>query len=328
MTTHAPVRIVFMGTPDFAVPVLRALHKAAPAHHWQIVATATQPDRPAGRGKQLAASPVKVAALELGLPVVQPATLRKPPDGPHAVEALRALAPDLLVVAAYGLILPRSVLELPTFGCINVHASLLPQYRGASPITAAILDGLLETGISIMLMDEGMDTGPVLAQARLPITPDDTTASLSKRLSELGASLLLETLPRWLAGEVAPIAQTELPGEPSAVRLLKKEAGRIDWSLPAARIERMTRAYTPWPGAYTTWRSEPFRIHSANALPGRGEPGKVVRVAEGVAVGAGDGLLLLKTVQPAGKRPLPIQEFLNGAPAFVGVTLGVPAQTA
>lgn len=325
MSAHPSTRIVFMGTPEFAVPILRRLHAATADHAWQIAAAATQPDRPAGRGKQLAAVPVKTLALELGLPVLQPASLRK---DPAAVEALQALAPDVIVVAAYGLILPRSVLAIPTFGCINVHASLLPGYRGASPIAAAILDGEAETGCSIMLMDEGMDTGPVLAQARLPIHPDDTTGSLSARLSEQGAQLLVEMLPRWLAGEVAPVAQVDLPGEPSVVRLIRKEDGRIDWAQPAARIERMTRAYTPWPGAWTEWRGELFRIHAASVLPGqaalqgRAEPGRVVSAEAGAAVATGDGLLLLRTVQPAGKRVLPMRDFLNGAPGFLGAMLG------
>ncbi|MEZ4656654.1 MAG: methionyl-tRNA formyltransferase [Caldilineaceae bacterium] len=233
-----PTRIIFMGTPDFAVPSLRALHETSAAHNWQIVAVVTQPDRPAGRGKKLAMSAVKEAALELALPVLQPERLRK---RPAAVAELRDLLPELMVVAAYGLILPREVLEIPTFGCINVHASLLPAYRGASPITAAILDGCAETGNSIMLMDEGMDTGPVLAQAATPILPTDTTATLSDRLAQQGADLLVQTLPPWLAGDLPPIRQEELPGEPSIVRMIKKEAGRIDWTLPAVQIERMAR---------------------------------------------------------------------------------------
>ena len=320
-TTSAPAaasRILFMGTPDFAVPVLHALAAAGPEHNWRVAGVATQPDRPAGRGMQLAPSPVKQAALEYGLPVLQPPRLRKAPE---AVEELRALAPDLIVVAAYGLILPRAVLELPAFGCINVHASLLPAYRGASPIAAAILDGLAETGVSIMLMDEGMDTGPVLAQAHVPIYPDDTTLTLGKRLAGQGAALLRATLPGWLAGDVAPVAQDELPGEPSICRLIAKEAGEIDWAQPAAAIERSTRAYTPWPGAYTTWHGQPLKIVRARALPDVETPGRVVRTTEGVAVGTGGGLLLLDVVQPAGKRPMPARDFLNGAPGFVGAVL-------
>jgi methionyl-tRNA formyltransferase len=172
-----------------------------------------------------------------------------------------------------------------------------------------------------MLMDEGMDTGPVLAQARLSIRPDDTTLSLGERLAEQGAALLVATLPAWLAGEVAPVAQEDLPGEPSVCRLIAKEAGEIDWAQPAAAIERSTRAYTPWPGAYTTWQGQPFKVVRARVLPGAEAPGRVVRVPEGVAVGTGDGLLLLDVVQPAGKRPMPARDFLNGAPPFVGASL-------
>jgi methionyl-tRNA formyltransferase len=313
------IRIIFMGTPDFAVPSLRTLHTAATTQGWQVVAALSQPDRPAGRGNKLVANPVKLYAQQQGLPVIQPASLRKEPQ---SVEALRELAPDLIVVAAYGLILPVSVLEIPRFGCINVHASLLPAYRGASPIAAAILDGQVETGVSIMLMDEGMDTGPVLAQASIPIAADDATATLSPRLAELGADLLLATLPRWVEGQIAPIPQAELPGEVSYCRIIRKEEGQIDWRRPAAAIERMSRAYTPWPGAYTTWRGQPFKILQAEVFDGSAEPGRVVATRSGPAVGAGEGLLLLRTVQPAGKRSMDSRSFLNGAPDFIGAMLG------
>jgi methionyl-tRNA formyltransferase len=252
---------------------------------------------------------------------MQPVSLRKSPD---AVEELRGLAPDIIVVAAYGLILPASVLAIPRFGCINVHASILPAYRGASPIAAAILDGLAETGVSIMLMDEGMDTGPVLAQECLTIADDDTTESLSRRLSELGAALLLSVLPRWIEGNVAPVPQGELPGEPSNVRLIRKENGLIDWTQPAARIERMTRAYAPWPGAFTLWQGEPFRIHRAHTRHGSASPGQVVKLADGIGVGSGDQLLMLDMVQPAGRRPMAAADFVNGAPTLIGATLGSP----
>ena len=319
-------RIIFMGTPAFAVPVLHALHAAAPAHAWSLVGVATQPDRPAGRGKQLSTSPVKEAAQALGLPVLQPAGLRKGADAAAAVEALRALAPDLLVVAAYGLILPADVLEIPTFGCVNVHASLLPAWRGASPIAASILAGDAESGVSIMLMDVGMDTGPVLAQARTPITPADTTESLSDRLAVQGAALLVETLPGWLAGDVAPVPQADLPGEPTLCRMIRKEQGRVDWTQPAAQIERMTRAYTPWPSAWTLWRGAPLRILAGRVLPSSAPvgatPGQVVRTDAGAAVVTGSGLLELVTVQPAGKRAMDARAFLNGAPEFVGAVLG------
>jgi methionyl-tRNA formyltransferase len=264
-------------------------------------------------------SPVKQYAVEQGLPVLQPQSLRKDPD---AVAALAALAPDLLVVAAYGLILPPSVLALPTFGCINVHASLLPAYRGASPITAAILDGRTETGVTIMLMDAGMDTGPALRQAAAPIAAGDTTASLSARLADVGADLLVQTLPDWLDGGIAPIRQSELPGEASTCRLIKKEHGQIDWRQAAAAIERMVRAYMPWPTAYSTWRGEMFKVLEAATAAGRAAPGEVVATPAGPAVGTGEGLLLLQTVQAPGKRAMPAGAFANGATGFIGGRLG------
>ncbi len=312
-------RILFMGTPEFAVPALRILHETRHRQGWTVVGVVTQPDRPAGRGKKLAASPVKEYALAHDLPVLQPGRLRR---DAAAQEALRALAPDLMVVAAYGQILPTSVLEIPEYGCLNIHASLLPAYRGASPITAAILDGLSETGVTMMLMDAGMDTGPMLAQATQPIYADDSTDSLSERLAEQGAQLLVETLPRWLAGEIAPVDQSELPGEASACSLVKKEDGRIDWTRPAAHIERMIRAYTPWPSAHTTWKGENFKLWRAAVIAGRAEPGRVVDTETGPAVGTGDGLLQLEIVQPAGKRAMEIRSLLNGAPDFIGSRLG------
>lgn len=314
-----PIRIVFMGTPEFAVPALHALVEAGPEEGWEVVAAVTQPDRRAGRGKKPASSPIKTYARSRDIPVLQPAKLRKRPD---AVAELAGLEADLFVVAAYGLILPPEVLDLPRYGCINVHASLLPAYRGASPINAAILDGLDETGVTLMLMDAGMDTGPALAQAVQPIRADDTAAVLSERLAEQGAQALVALLPAWLAGNVAPINQADLPGEPSACTLIKKQDGRIDWNRSAAYIERMTRAYAPWPGAFTAWLGENFKILEAGVLPGHGESGHVVAADSGAAVGTGDGLLLLRRVQPAGKRPMAIADFLNGAPDFIGSVLG------
>ncbi len=320
-------RIVFMGTPDFALTSLTALHSSAAQAGWQVVGVVTQPDRRAGRGKKLVASPVKTFALENQLPVLQPQRLRKyeaPPteDQPDPFEWLRMLAPDLIVVAAFGQILPPRLLEVPTFGCLNVHASLLPAYRGASPITAALLDGLTEAGVTIMLMDAGMDTGPVLTQARLPVRLDDTTASLSERLAARGAELLVETIPGWLAAEVAPLPQSELPGIPSVCRLVKKQDGQIDWTVPAARIERMIRAYAPWPAAFTTWKGQNFKLWQGRVIAGRTAPGHVVEVEDHVAVGTGEGLLALQAVQPAGKRCMTAATFRNGAPDFVGSRLG------
>lgn len=312
-------KIVFMGTPDFAVPILKALHEANTTHHWQVVTVVTQPDRPAGRGKKVIYSPVKEYAIAQDIPLLQPGSLRKEPA---TVDELRVLEPDLFVVAAFGQILRQEVLDIPTRGSINVHASLLPAYRGASPITAALLAGDRETGNSIMLMDAGMDTGPVLTQATTAIQPDDTTATLSARLAAEGATLLLETLPRWLAGELRPIPQAELPGEVSLCRMIKKEAGQIDWHQSADYIERMTRAYAPWPSAYTLWQGQIFKIWEATVLSGSAEPGQVVQTEAGVAVGTGSALLVLTTVQPAGKRRMVMRDFLNGAPDFIGSRLG------
>lgn len=318
-----PHRLIFMGTPDFSVPVLRALHGAGDAHNWRVVAVVTQPDRPVGRKRVPQPPPVKQFALEQSIPVLQTETLLKKdrPINPTVAE-LQALTPDAIVVAAYGLILPRSVLRIPPRGCINVHASLLPAYRGASPITAALLDGLSETGTSIMRMDAGLDTGPVIAQSALAIANDDTTASLTERMAQHGADLLLQTLPPWLNGAIEPIDQADLPGEVSEVGLISKEDGRIDWRLPAVQIERMTRAYTPWPSAFTAWQGQTYKIWRAEAIAGEAEPGRVVEREAGVAVGTGEGLLWLIEVQPAGKRPMDVQAFLNGAPDFVGARLG------
>lgn len=317
-------RIVFMGTPQFAVPSLTTLIQHGDAQRWEVVGVYTQPDRRAGRGNKVVASPVKVCAQEHDIPVFQPETMRPESNrsGTEAAETLDALAPDLAIVAAYGMILPAPVLETPNFGCINVHASLLPMYRGASPINAAILNGDDETGNSIMLMDEGLDTGPVLSQASEPIHPTDTAVELTERLAEHGAALLLETLPEWLAGEIAPINQDELAGEPSHCRIIKKGEGRIDWRSSATHIERMTRAFYPWPSAFTTWADAPFKVIEASVISGVATPGQIVTTDSGIAVGCGQELLLLKTVQPAGKRPMDIQSFVNGAPDFVGGQLG------
>ncbi|MEX1019037.1 MAG: methionyl-tRNA formyltransferase [Litorilinea sp.] len=341
----APQRIIYMGTPEFAVPPLEALCAARARLGGEVVAVVTQPDRPAGRKQRLLPSPVKSAALAHGLPVFQPERLR---NNPAAVQTLLDLEPTLIVVAAYGLILPQSVLEIPRFGCVNVHASLLPAYRGASPINAALLDGCTETGISIMLMDEGMDTGPVLAQSRTPIYPDDTADRLTTRLAQQGAALLIDTLAEYLTGTLAPVAQQDLPGTPSLCGRISKEDGRIDWNQPAAHIERMTRAYDPWPGAYTTWQDAPFKIIQAQVIPiatvqattpplAETTPGTVIAFspapaddsnpdnnppATRIAVCTGTDLLALHQVQPAGKRAMDIASFLNGAPAFVGTRLG------
>ena len=320
---NRPIRIIFMGTPEFAVPSLVALLRTADTivdtRQWQVVAVATQPDRRAGRGKKLVAGPIKRVAQEHDIEVLQPISLRKDFE---TVDRLRALAPDLIIVAAYGLILPKAVLEIPTFGCINVHASLLPAYRGAAPITAALLDGLAETGISIMLMDEGLDTGPVLSQVGCAIADDDTAESLSMRLATMGAEQLVRTMSHWLKGEIVATEQADLPGKVSICRQIAKQDGNIDWSLPALQIERMTRAYTPWPSAFTDWNGQNFRILEADVIAGEAKPGVVIDSDLGPLVGTGEGLLRLQRVQPAGKRPMDVRSFLNGASGFIGSRLG------
>lgn len=308
-------RIVFMGTPRFAVPTLEALAAQA---SYELVCVVTQPDRPAGRGRQLAASPVKEAALARGLPVWQPATLRDP----QAVEKLRALSPTLIVIAAFGQILRPEVLAIPPKGCLNVHASLLPRWRGAAPIPAAILAGDEETGVTIMLLDEGMDTGPILTQVSLPIHPDDTTGSLTERLALLGADLLIQTLPRWLAGEIQPRPQDH--GQATACRPLRKEEGWLDWTCPAVQLSRQVRAYNPWPGAYTTWQGQRLKVLRAAPVEWHGDqpPGQVITLPEGMAVTTGEGALLLFEVQLAGKRAMSITAFLRGQQEFLGSRLG------
>jgi methionyl-tRNA formyltransferase len=311
-------RIVFMGTPEFAVPALQAL-----ARDHQVVGVVTQPDRPAGRGRRLVAPPVKAAAQALGLEVIQPPSLRQP----EAVARLRAWQPDLVVVAAFGQILRPEVLAIPPHGCLNVHASLLPRYRGAAPIPAAILAGDDRTGVTIMRMDEGLDTGPMLAQAEWPVGPQDTTASLTAVLARLGAGLLQEVLPGWLAGLIVPQPQDE--SQATFCRTLRKEDGLLDWTMPAAHLDRQVRACDPWPGAYTTWAGDRLKILRARPLPGLpgalraqyAEPGRVLDLAPGTGVATGEGVLELLEVQLAGKSAMDVRAFSQGRRDFVGSLL-------
>ncbi len=317
------LRIVFLGTSEFALPALQRLVES----EYEIAGVYTQPDRPAGRGRHERPSPVKELALEYGLPVFQSPRI----SAPESVEALAALQPDVMVAAAYGQILRQPVLDVPPRGVLNIHPSLLPRYRGASPVSAAILAGDSETGVTIMLMVLALDEGPILSQRCVAIDPRDTTGTLTERLAREGADLLMETLPAYIDGSLKPRPQDASLA--SYVSTVKKEDGLIDWSLPAVQIWRRVRAYNPWPGACTHLDSAVLRIHEALPLAGEsGEPpGTVVALppsAEeaardaGFAVQTGEGLLAMLRVQREGRRAIPTKEFLRGERAFLGRRLG------
>ena len=300
-------RIVFMGSPDFSVPALNAL-----AARYPLTGVVTQPDRPSGRGRTLRPPAVKEAALRLGIPVIQPEKLRLP----EAMAQLQNWSPDLIVVAAFGQILRPAVLDLPPLGCINVHGSLLPRWRGAAPIQAAILAGDQETGITIMKMDPGVDTGPMLSQRAIPLAPDETAGSLFGKMSALGAELLLETLPRYLGGELAPQPQPE--EGVTLAPMLKKEDGRLDFTQSAGALERRVRAMDPWPGAFFDWQGQPLKIHKAHTafvFTYTIQPAGTRTVYAGLpAVYGGDNaMLVLDEIQPAGKRLMSGKAFLAGA---------------
>jgi methionyl-tRNA formyltransferase len=303
-------QIVFMGTPHFAVPILTQLI----AHH-EVIGVVTQPDRPAGRSRQVRASPVKETALAAGIPVFQPEKLRRP----EAITELRVWQPDVYVVAAFGQILPQAVLDIPQMGSINVHASLLPRWRGAAPIQAAIRAGDAESGVTIMKMDAGLDTGPVLSMRSIALSEQETGASLHDKLSELGAALLIETLPGYLNGSIQPQAQSE-EGVTYAPTI-KKDEGRLDWTQPAEVLERLIRAFTPWPGTFSLWNGQPLKVLAAQAAPGHAEPARVIPHQDGAAVGTGEGLLVLKEIQLAGRKAMSAREFVRGQADFVGATL-------
>ena len=307
-------RIIFMGTPQFAVPSLNALV----ADH-AVIGVITQPDRPAGRGRDLHQSPVKQAALEHDLPLYQPRSLCTS----EAFDQLVDWCPDLIVVAAFGQLLSQDVLDLPPHGCLNVHASLLPRWRGAAPVAAAILAGDEITGVTIMKMDAGLDTGPILAQREEAICADDTRASLTERLSVVGAELLAEALPPYVAGDLQPRPQAE--DEATFADRLRKEDGELDWSRPAVALDRKVRAFMPWPGTFTFWEGRRLKVLKAMSLPeweGDAPPGVVVGVDDGAAVATGAGALQLEKIQLAGKRAMAVGPFLRGARDFVGSCLG------
>ena len=304
------IRIVFMGSPDFALPSLSSL---ASAQNYQVVGVVTQPDRASGRGRELKPPPLKSLALQLNIPIIQPEKLRTP----AAMEQLHAWAPDLIVVAAFGQILKKDVLELPRYGCINVHASLLPRWRGAAPINAAILAGDEETGVTIMQMDVGLDTGPMLAKKSMRINPDDTAGSVSQALSTLGADLLIETLPEYLGGNLNPVPQPE-DGSTYAPMLTKGD-GLLDFINPAVELERRVRAMNPWPGAWFECNGNPLKVLRASTVSGEKglESGSRFTVEGRPAVQSSEGVLVLDEVQPAGKKPMLGKSFLAGARDWV-----------
>jgi methionyl-tRNA formyltransferase len=319
------MKVAFAGTPDFARVALSALHAATA---FDIPLVLTQPDRPAGRGLQLQGSPVKTWAGAHGIPVVQPRSLRFdgrfPDDAAQARDALQAAAPDVMVVAAYGLLLPDWVLCLPPFGCINIHASLLPRWRGAAPIHRAIEAGDPETGITIMQMDEGLDTGPVLRAAALPIQPDDTTATLQERLAALGGTAIVRVLDE-LAKGVPPRPVPQPTTGVTYSHKVEKQEARLDWSLPAVVLERRLRAFDPFPGSTAGLGGETIKCWRGRVVAGAGTPGEVVSVgSDAIGVASGVDVLELTQLQRAGGRRLSAREFLQRTPLAVGARFELP----
>ncbi|MDD4923282.1 MAG: methionyl-tRNA formyltransferase [Dehalococcoidales bacterium] len=308
------MRIVFMGTPGFAVPVLKLLV----LNDYQIAAVYTQPDKPAGRGCNMSFSPVKQSALSLGLKIVQPDSLKKE----ETLDELAVLKPDVVVVAAFGQILTKSVLDLPKYGCINIHPSLLPKYRGAVPVAASILNGDSFAGVSIMLMDKGLDTGPILAQAQIPVLDYDNTGILTDKLSLVGAFVLLEILSDWSKGRITPRPQDNAAA--SYFSTVNRDSGEIDWSQTAEIIWRKLRAYYPWPGCFTHWQGKNIKIIEALPQPAvKGiVSGQVAVLPDGSAgVGTGNGILKIVKLQMEGKKPMSSIEFLRGQRQFAGSVL-------
>ena len=315
----SPLRIIFMGTAELAGASLRALCREK---SFQLIAVVSQPDKPKGRDLKLQPTPVKQVAAAAGLPVHQPERARNP----DFIEQLRALQPDLIVVAAYGQILPQAILDLPRFGCVNVHTSLLPKYRGAAPIQWAILNDEPETGVTIMKMDAGMDTGPMLTTIATPITPEDNAQTLHDRLAELGGELLVKTIPDYVAGRITPRPQ---PVESvSYARKITKEDGHIDWTQPARALWNRVRGFTPWPGAFTRLTVHDklalLKIWSAQIDPDlSGEPGAVLRAdKQGIVVACGSQALRISELQREGGRRLAAQDFLTGHDLQAGSRLG------
>lgn len=314
MIQAADLRTVFMGTPEFALPTFQTLVDMPVP----VVAVFTQPDRPKGRGKIMTPSPVKRLAEKLRIPVFQPLKLRDP----VVIEQLQNLSPDLIVVVAYGQILPQSVLDIPRFGCINVHASLLPRYRGAAPINKAVMEGEEETGITTMFMNAGLDTGDMLVKKRVSIGFEETAGELHGRLALLGGEAVTETIELLCRAELSPVAQDDSLS--SYAPMLKKEDGRIDWSRSAVRLHNQVRGLDPWPGAFCRLHGESLKIYKTFPQVGEGgRPGEIVAVDdEGLKVACGEGLLLIRELQLAGKKRLPVAEFVRGYALPVGDILG------
>lgn len=310
------MRIVFMGTPDFAVGALEALVEAG----HQVAAVVTQPDKPKGRGKEMQVTPVKACALKHNIPVFQPVKIKTP----EAVEVLKSYEAQLFVVAAFGQILSKEILDMPEFGCINIHASLLPKYRGAAPIQWAIIEGEKETGVTLMQMDEGLDTGDMLAKCIVPIDDRETGESLFDKLAAAGARLLVDTLPAIEAGSLK--GEPQLEEESCYARMIKKEMGLIDWSQPASRLERLVRGLNSWPSAFTYLNKKVLKIWEASVedSDGKKAPGTVTEVTrEVIKVQTGDGLLVLKTIQLEGKKRMEVKAFLLGCSVEAGIKLGL-----
>lgn len=296
-------RIIFMGSPDFAIPSLKAL-----ANIYRVVGVVTQPDRPAGRGQALKPPPVKILAAELNIPKIQPDRLSEK----NALKQLNKWDAEIIIVAAYGQILKRNILEMPKYGCVNVHASLLPRWRGAAPVNAAILNGDKETGITIMKMDAGLDTGPVYSRRKIPIEESYDSGVLSAKLAEIGSELLMDTLPKIISREIFPQPQND--SEATYAPLLKKEDGLLDFNQTATQLARTVKAYSPWPGAYTKWGGNILKVHKAHSEKGgTGSPGQTTVKEKLPGIFTAEGILVLDEVQPGGKKRMPGKIFLNGA---------------
>lgn len=313
------MRIVFMGTPEFAVPSLEALLRSED----QVVGVVSQPDRPKGRGHQLIAPPVRLVAERAGIPVLQPLKIRTP----EFLQALSVWQPDLIAVAAYGRILHTPILRLPPMGCVNVHGSLLPKYRGAAPVQWAVINGETKTGITTMLMDEGMDTGPMLLQEKLEISPDDTAGTLAPRLAELGGQLLVGTIAQLKAGTLMPKKQDD--GQATLAPILKKEDGLINWTMNATALANRVRGLSPWPGAYTFFGGERWNLWKAVSNVGArtDKPGTIVAVnKQAIVVATGDGLLNIREIQTANSKRMSVGQFLAGHRVITGGQLGSPVE--